>query len=109
MKVLHKNAEEIATSSMGNQIIALSLLHGLKKATNKQGPLVVDTPLARADEEHSISVLEAYSQMSDQVILLVTGKEVPKGSDYEDAISDQVGKWYEISRVDDEISEIIEP
>jgi len=109
LKVLDKNAEEIATSSMGNQIIALSLLHGLKKATNKQGPLVVDTPLARADEEHSISVLEAYSQMSDQVILLVTGKEVPKGSDYEDAISDQVGKWYEISRVDDEISEIIEP
>lgn len=101
LDVLDANGEAITTSSAGNQIVALSLLCGLKKATGLRGPLLIDTPFARVDLEHRQSMLNSYADMTDQIILLVHSGEIDENSELEQSIAKNVGARYLIKKESD--------
>ena len=107
LDVIDANGEIITTSSAGNQIVALSLLYGLKKATGLKGPLLIDTPFARIDLEHRASMLNSYVEMPEQIILLVHSGEIKEGDDLELSIAKSIGARYKIQKESDTNSRLV--
>jgi|TARA_B110000967_G_scaffold6367_1_gene6385 DNA sulfur modification protein DndD len=107
LDVLDVNGERITTSSAGNQIVALSLLYGLKQATGLKGPLLIDTPFARVDLEHRQSMLNTYAEMTDQIILLVHSGEIREGGGLELSIAKNIGSRYTIQKESDTNSTLL--
>jgi DNA sulfur modification protein DndD len=59
------------------QLLAVSMLWGLARASGCPLPVAIDTPLGRLDSEHRINLVENYfPKASHQVILLSTNKEI---------------------------------
>ena len=59
------------------QIFAIAFLWGLGRASGREIPVIIDTPLARLDAEHRSRLLTRYfPNASRQVILLSTDSEV---------------------------------
>lgn len=60
-----------------SQLYALSLLLAMRKVSGRELPLIVDTPLARLDEEHRLQVVRDYiPRVSRQVLLFTTDTEL---------------------------------
>ena len=58
------------------QLYALALLQAMREVSDRQLPLLVDTPLARLDAEHRQRLLHGYlPAVSDQVLLFATDAE----------------------------------
>ena len=63
------------------QLLAVSILWGLAKASGRRLPVVIDTPMGRLDSRHRRNLLEHYfPRASHQVVLLSTDKEIDKAS-----------------------------
>lgn len=61
------------------QLLAIALLWGLARASGRQLPVAIDTPLGRLDSFHRKNLLNHYfAQASHQVILLSTDTEIGK-------------------------------
>jgi DNA sulfur modification protein DndD len=59
------------------QVLAVSLLWGLAKASRRPLPAVIDTPLGRLDSSHRRHLVERYfPHASHQVLLLSTDEEI---------------------------------
>ncbi|GAA1614567.1 DNA sulfur modification protein DndD [Nonomuraea maheshkhaliensis] len=59
------------------ELLAVSLLWGLARASRHQLPVVIDTPLARLDGPHRTHLIERYfPAAARQVLLLSTDKEI---------------------------------
>lgn len=59
------------------QLLAVSLLWALAKASDQAAPTVIDTPLGRLDSRHRDRLVNRYFPLAgDQVILLSTDEEV---------------------------------
>ncbi|TMR22626.1 DNA sulfur modification protein DndD [Nonomuraea turkmeniaca] len=59
------------------QLLAVSLLAGLARASGRLLPVVIDTPLGRLDRDHRHRLIERYlPQASHQVIVLSTDSEI---------------------------------
>jgi putative sulfurtransferase DndC len=59
------------------QLLAISLLWGLARASGRQLPVAIDTPLGRLDSTHRKNLVDRYfPQASHQVILLSTDTEI---------------------------------
>ena len=59
------------------QILAIAILWGLGRASGRQLPVVIDTPLARLDTNHRERLLSRYfPNAGHQVILLSTDSEI---------------------------------
>ncbi|MEU6720388.1 DNA sulfur modification protein DndD [Nonomuraea sp. NPDC046802] len=59
------------------ELLAVSLLWGLARASRHQLPVVIDTPLARLDGPHRAHLIERYfPAAARQVLLLSTDKEI---------------------------------
>ena len=59
------------------QLLAVSTLWALAKATGRSIPIVIDTPLGRLDGDHRTSIVERYfPDAGHQVVLLSTDTEV---------------------------------
>ena len=59
------------------QLLAISLLWGLARVSEKNLPIAIDTPLARLDSSHRYNLIERYfPTASHQVILLSTDTEI---------------------------------
>ena len=61
------------------QLLAISLLWGLARASGRQLPVAIDTPLGRLDLSHRNNLVDRYfPQASHQVLLLSTDTEIGK-------------------------------
>ena len=59
------------------QIYAIAMLEALAKASGRNLPIIIDTPLGRLDSKHRAKLVDAYFPVaSHQVILLSTDTEV---------------------------------
>ena len=59
------------------QLLAIALLWGLARASGRQLPIAIDTPLGRLDSSHRANLIERYfPEASHQVILLSTDTEI---------------------------------
>ena len=77
------------------QILAIAILWGLGRASGRELPIVIDTPLARLDAEHRGRLLSRYfPHASHQVILLSTDSEInDKGLE---ALSPSIAKAFHL-------------
>jgi DNA sulfur modification protein DndD len=75
------------------QLLAVSILWGLAKASGRIAPVVIDTPLGRLDGKHRDFLVERYfPKASRQVVLLSTDKEINRK--YSDAMDDAISRRY---------------
>jgi DNA sulfur modification protein DndD len=68
------NARELL-STAEREIVALSFILGLKNASEKIAPLVLDTFFVHLDESHYSNIIRILPEFADQVILILTDLE----------------------------------
>lgn len=77
------------------QLLAVSLLWGLAKASGRPLPNIIDTPLGRLDSHHRINLVERYFPFaSHQVIILSTDEEI--GARYLPKLRPRIGRSYRL-------------
>jgi DNA sulfur modification protein DndD len=75
------------------QLLAVSLLWGLARASGRLMPTLIDTPLGRLDSTHRMHLVERYFPFaSHQVVLLSTDEEIT-GS-YLETLRPKIGRSY---------------
>lgn len=75
------------------QLLAISLLWGMAKASGRVIPVAIDTPMGRLDSEHRKHLVERYfPYVSHQIILLSTDEEIV--GDYKKALQPFIGRSY---------------
>jgi DNA sulfur modification protein DndD len=92
------NNEYLATENLSageRQLLAVSILWGLSRASGRPLPAIIDTPLSRLDGQHRQNLVENYfPQASHQVILLSTDEEINKK--YYRELKPAIGRTYHI-------------
>lgn len=77
------------------QILAVALLWGLARVSERQLPIVIDTPLGRLDSVHRTHLVQLYfPRASHQVVLLSTDEEI--ASEHYDALRPFIGAEYHL-------------
>lgn len=106
-----RNGEQIDNqrlSSGEKQLLVIAMLWALGICSKAEFPLIIDTPLARLDSQHRISLIENYfPKASEQVIILSTDQEIT-GADYK-RLKQYVGKEYTLVYDEDTMSTSIYP
>jgi DNA sulfur modification protein DndD len=82
-------------SEVEKQIFAISVLWGLARASARQLPFIIDTPMARLDAAHRQNLIERYfPNASHQVIILSTDTEVDRR--YYDVLQPSVARAFHL-------------
>lgn len=90
------------------QLLAVSILWGLARASGRPLPTVVDTPLGRLDSSHRRRLVSHYFPFaSHQMILLSTDEEIAGG--YFEALKPAVGRAYRLRFDEEEGATFVEP
>lgn len=77
------------------QLLAVSMLWGLARASGRPLPVLIDTPLGRLDASHRRKLVESYfPYASHQVLLLSTDKEIDE--EYFNQLKPFVGQAYHL-------------
>ena len=94
-----KKDRVIETSQLSageRQLLAVSILWALARASNKSSQTIIDTPLGRLDSKHRMNLIEKYfPQASHQVILLSTDEEI--NENYHQKLKNSVSRSYLIN------------
>ncbi len=103
------NHEKLSPKSLSageRQLLAVSVLWGLSRASGRPLPTIIDTPLSRLDGKHRQNLVDNYfHQASHQVILLSTDEEINKK--YYNDLKSAVGREYHITYEEDKQSAVI--
>lgn len=76
LKSGHYTISDVDPSRGERQIIAYSFIAGLSKYTSRDAPLVIDTPIARLDQDHKTNLLEELPKFADQIFVLYQSNEI---------------------------------
>src|SRR5205085_7035875 len=77
------------------QLLAVSMLWGLARASGRPLPTVIDTPLGRLDATHRINLVERYfPYASHQVLLLSTDEEIDE--EHYKTLKPSIGHTYKL-------------
>lgn len=63
------------------QVLSLSFIAGMSRVTGEEAPLVIDTPFGRLSEAPIASIAIRLPQLTKQLVLLVTDREVDAESE----------------------------
>ncbi len=79
LTIVHKDGSDVPIRSAGfEHLVALSLIAALHQAAPVSGPVIMDSPFQRLDEEHVENVVANLTQVAGQVILLVYRRELDR-------------------------------
>ena len=99
LTIIHKDGEAIPIRSAGAEhVVALSLISALQNNAPIHGPVVMDSPFGRLDENHKRHVVRCLPTLADQVTLLVYRSEVDPQVVREE-LKGSLGHEYAINRV----------
>ena len=88
------------------QLLAISLLWGMARASAKASPVAVDTPLGRLDSNHRMRLVKHYfGQVSHQVLLFSTDEEIV--DEYFDELKPSISRIFHLNYDDKEGSTTI--
>lgn len=77
LTIVHEDGHEIPVRSAGvEHVVALSLMGALQRNAPLSGPIIMDSPFGRLDDEHTTHIVDALPTMAEQVILLVYRSEL---------------------------------
>lgn len=77
------------------QLLAVSMLWGLGRASGRLLPVIIDTPLGRLDSDHRVHLVERYfPYASHQTILLSTDEEIDRR--YFEKVQSRISKTYRL-------------
>lgn len=77
LTIVHQDGHEIPVRSAGvEHVVALSLMGALQKNAPLSGPIIMDSPFGRLDDEHTAHIVDALPTMAEQVVLLVYRSEL---------------------------------
>ena len=78
------------------QLLAISLLWAMARASSKTSPVAVDTPLGRLDSKHRMTLVKHYfGQVSHQVFLFSTDEEIV--GEYFDELKPSISRIYRLN------------
>lgn len=87
--------EATRLSAGERQLLAVSMLWGLARASGRTLPIVIDTPLGRLDSKHRTNLIDRYfPKASQQVLLLSTDEEID--ATYYKQLKSAVGRTYHL-------------
>jgi DNA sulfur modification protein DndD len=89
-----QNLRELDLSAGEKQVFTQALFAAVATVSQRDFPLVIDTPLGRLDVEHRLNILRFLAQRPGQVILISTDTEVI--GPYLDAIRDRIAATFRI-------------
>lgn len=78
VSVIDKNGMSVARETLSTgerEIVALSFIFGLMKASEKVAPLVLDTFFVHLDEAHYRNIVRTLPSFAQQIILILTNLE----------------------------------
>jgi DNA sulfur modification protein DndD len=107
LTIIHQDGSAIPVRSAGAEhIVALSLMGALQRNAPLRGPIVMDSPFGRLDDQHTAKVVQALPSMADQVMLLVYESELdPKQA--RNQLEGKLRKEYSIVRRSARHSELV--
>jgi DNA sulfur modification protein DndD len=104
----HEVLSAESLSAGERQLLAISVLWGLSRASGRPLPAIIDTPLSRLDGKHRQNLVDNYfPKASHQVILLSTDEEINKK--YYRHLKPAIGREYHILFDADKQSSVINP
>ena len=71
-----RDVRELALSAGEQQVFAQALIAAIAEVSQRDFPIIVDTPLGRLDDAHREGVLRYFTDRPSQVIMLSTDTEV---------------------------------
>lgn len=90
---------EEGRSAANAQMVALALMGALQANSPLRGPIIMDTPLARLDPDHTANVTRTLPEMSPQVILFVQAGELTRERAHEILGDEQIVCEYDLRRI----------
>lgn len=108
LTIRHRDGRaEEARSAGAEHVVALALMGALQQNAPLRGPIVMDSPFGRLDEEHTANVVQALPQMAEQVVLLVYEAEVGKAR-MRELLGSRLVREYQLERESARRSNIVE-
>ncbi|WP_434420888.1 hypothetical protein [Nannocystis pusilla] len=99
LTIRHRDGRaEEARSAGAEHIVALALMGALQHNAPLRGPIVMDSPFGRLDENHTANVIQTLPEMAEQVILLVYEAEVGKAR-MRELLGSRLVREYQLERV----------
>lgn len=99
LTIRHRDGRaEDARSAGAEHVVALALMGALQRNAPLRGPIVMDSPFGRLDEEHTSNVIRTLPDMAPQVVLLVYEAEVGKAR-MRDLLGPRLLREYQLDRI----------
>lgn len=99
MTLIGSNGQELHTDRLSageRQLLAVSTLWGLARASGRPLPTIIDTPLGRLDSKHRANLVENYfPYASHQVIILSTDEEI--GKNHLETLKPRITRTFELT------------
>jgi DNA sulfur modification protein DndD len=108
LNIIHRDGQaEEARSAGAEHVVALALMGALHANAPLHGPIVMDSPFGRLDDQHTRNVVTTLPQMADQVVVLVFESEVGRDQ-MRGLLGSQLLREYELVKHSARNSEIVE-
>ena len=89
------------------QLLAISLLWGMAKASGRVLPVAIDTPMGRLDSEHRARLVSRYfPHASHQVLLFSTDEEI--SGEYLEMLRPHIGRSYRLDYSNESAATVIQ-